>query len=996
VILGLIALTYMPINLYPRTQFPVLTISTILSDSSPEEIEALVTKPLEEAVADLPGLRKIQSLSQQGESEITIQFHYDQNISEKALEVRSRIRRIFPLLPKDARFPVITRYDPSGSPVMVLAITGKGSPEQTGLWVYHSLKPRLSRIDGVATVKVSGAPRPQIIVDCDVGLLNAQSLSIHDISEAIRCGHQALPAGYLNTDTGTCLSVVTAGKLIDREDVVQLPVKASGKGSVIKVGELAQVKEAIEGTKEIARYNRKNLISAAIYRSTDSDLRMLWRDVERLLDDIRKGPDPGIEIKIISNQAEELEVVLDRSKIVIGLTALITGIVLFAFLGNVRATLIVLSAIPFSLGLAILLMKAFGVTFDILSLGGLTLGLGILVDNAIVVSESISRRWGEKSTMKEAISAATNEVALPVCLSTITTVIVFVPVVLVSREVRLLFVGFAWTVAASLLASLIASLVLVPVLFQSLVPDAAKLKSERSLRAFSVIRQQYGAILNALDKHQVKLLVLVLLFLVLGLISVRGLSFRETLTTEVRNFQVFMVLAPGTSTETTAAAATSVEELLLQAPGVEGVYTEVQGNQGRFTVSVAPLRSWWGSNLITTEDIRSVLKDQSSTQFHVVPLGQRRDEAKLTLNIQGPSSERLMSIHDAARQSLLLVPGIKDVMIRQGNPSPVLEFPVSHEAAGFRGIQAKEIAHHLRAHLTGPVPAKLIGGERTTQIRVRALRSREEGLDAVGNSVVLNDRRDMVPFMELVQPTTRLAMTELHRENRRPVLKLTLLLDKEDPLQAAQHVRRALETLLAGSGCDYSFGDEIQDIMRTRKEMILAAGAAVALIYLVLVAATESLLQPLLIMTAVPMGVSGAVIALKLLGIAVSLPVYVGLLILCGLIVNVNVIMVYTMNRLVREGASPQRAAKEGAQKRIRAVLMTVLTTFFASLPMMLDRGPGSSLWSPFALTLATGFITGALFSLAITPGLYESLHRFTLYSMQIKNAAKSLRCLGR
>ena len=985
VMLGLFALFYMPINLYPQTQFPVLTISTAFSDSSPEEIETLITKPMEEAVADLPGLRKIQSLSHSGESEVTLQFHYGQNISEKALEVRSRIRRIFPLLPKDARFPVITRYDPSGAPVIVLAVTGKTSPEETGQWVYHTLKPKLSRIEGVATVKVSGAPRPQIMVDCDAGRLNALCLTIHDVTEAIRTGHNSLPAGFITT-TGKRLSVVTAGKLDSPGDVEKQPVRASSTGAPITVGQLAGVKLGSEQAGDIARYNGQSLITAAVYRSTDADLRGLWKDLKKLLDEIHQGSDSVPEIKVITNQAADLETVLQRSRIVIAMTALITAGVLFTFLGNLRSTVVVLSAIPFSLCVAVLLMKAFGVTFDLLSLGGLTLGLGILVDNAIVVVESISRRWNERPVLSDAIISGTDEVALPLFLSTLSTVIVFIPVVFISREVRMLFVGFTWTVAASLMASLVASLVLVPVLFHYLGKKGAGERSERAFFKFSVISQRYGRILNVLGNHPGLLVGFAGIFLVLGLLSARGLSFRETLTTEVRHFRVFMVLAPGTSKETTAAKAEAVEKHLMDLPGVEGVYTEAQGNQGRFTVSMAPGTALGSRNPITTEEIKALFKDQQGIQFHVVPLGHRGDEAKLSLNIQGPSAERLMSLQDAARQSLHLVSGVKDVMVRQGNPSPVLEFPVRHEAVGFRGVQAKDLAYHLRGHLTGPVAAKLIGGERVTQVRVRALRNREEGLDAVGQGAIPNDRREMVPFMELAQPSPRLALGELHRENRRPVLRMTLLLDKDDPLQVAEGVKKSLDKMLQGSGCDYSFGDEIQDIIRTRKEMITAAGTGLALIYLILIIATESLLQPLLIMTAVPMGVAGAAIALRLLGIPVSLPVYVGLMILCGLIVNVNVVMTYTINRLFRQGASAEEAAKEGAQIRLRAILMTVLTTFFASLPMLLDRGAGSSMWSPFALTLAAGVISGALFSLTMTPILYPKLERLKIKFGKMEN----------
>ncbi len=974
VILGAFALFYMPINLYPHTQFPVLTISTILSDSSPEEIETLITKPIEEAIADIAGLRKIQSLSHSGESEITLQFHYGKSISEKALEVRSRIRRLFPLLPKDARFPVITRYDPSDSPVAILAVMGKVSQEEAGEWVLHTLKPKLGRIDGVATVRVSGAPKKEITVDCDAGRLNALSLTIHDVMLAIKGGHETLPAGFL-TREGRHLSVLTAGKHQTPEDVELQPVHVSENGALLTVGQLAHVKLGIEEPAEITRYNGQLLITVEIYRSTDADLRQVWKEVGTLLDDIRTGDESAPIIQVVSNQAAELETVLRRMNIMIAMTATITACVLFIFLGNLRSTVVVLSAIPFSLFVTILLMKLLGVTFDLLSLGGLTLGLGILVDNAIVVVESISRRWTEGDGVTKGVVDGTEDVAFPLLLSTLTTVIVFIPVMTISREIRLLFSGFAWTVAASLIASLVASLVLVPVLFRYLGKTYNPL-SQLNFIDFPALSDRYGSLLILLQRRSGMVITAACAFLFLGIFFGKGLSFRETLTTEVRHFRVFMVLAPGTSKESTAVEAKKVENLLMELPGVKGVHTEAHGSQGRFTVSVKP-RKWFGRcDPVTTEQIKKVLKAFQGVQFHVVPVGQNGDETKISMNIQGPSGDRLVSLQDTIRQSLQQVAGVKDVMIRQGNPAPVLEFPVEHNTLGFRRVQATDMAYYLRGHLTGPIAAKIVGGEKVIQVRVRVLRNREEGLDAVLQGVVPNERREMVPFMELGHPSMRLAQGEFQRENRRPVLRMTLLLDADDPLKVAESVKKPLDNVLKGSGCDYSFGDEVQNILRTKREMIGAGITGLALIYLVLVIATESLALPLLIMTAVPLGVAGAIIALRLLGIAVSLPVYVGMMILCGLIVNVNVVMTYTINQLVRSGMLVAEAVTAGAKRRLRAIVMTVLTTFFASLPMLLDRGPGSSLWSPFALTLAVGIIAGALFSLAMTPILYLSIEK--------------------
>lgn len=974
-IFGMFAFAAMPINLYPRAEFPVLTITTVLSDSSAEEIEILITEQIEDTLADIVGVRKISSASREGQSEITVQFHYGQNISEKALEVRSRLRRLFPLLPKDARFPIITRYDPSSSPVMVLAVVPKVTLEAASQWVYSTLKQQLSRIDGVATVKIAGAPKPQITVDCDASRLHALSLTIGDVAAAIRKGHQSMSAGFLISQ-GKHLSIVTEGKLETPAEIAEQPVNVPDSRSVYKVGDLGRVEIATEPPRELAGYNGHSLISVAIYRSTDADLRGLCKSVRQKIDEINSNPDSPASLDVITSQADELETVLKRLTLMICLTAGITALVLFAFLRNLRATAVVLSAIPFSLLLTFLFMKLFGVTLDLLSLGGLAMGIGILVDNSIVVQESISRCVSEARDVESGLLTGVEEVAAPLILSTLSTVVVFVPVFFISSEIRLLFKSFAWTVIASLTAALIASVMLIPVLYGYI--GRLGREPSRVLSDYSRVYPAYSRALAGASKHKMLVFLLVLAFVATGVFFSRGLSFREALMSENNDFRVFMVGQPGISRERMATEIEKVEKLLLAIPGVKGVLSEARGNQARLTVTVERIRDSAREKL-GSQEVKNQLQEISTFQFHVLPVVQQRDEVKISVKLHGPSHESLASIQDELRGALSRIDGIKDVLIQRGNPSPIVNFDVDHETVGFRGITGAELAHALRGHLTGPIAARLTGGDKITEVRVRAYRQGAEGLGTLDTLGVRNWMQGVIPFPEVVQPSVRMIDDDLTRENRRPVLKTTILLSQGDILGVSDKIKNAVEKLAVPKGLDFGFGDEITEVTKTRREMLLAAITGLVLIYLVLVVATESLSQPFLIMTAVPLGAAAAAIGLKTLGISVSLPVYVGALILAGLIVNVNVVMVYTMNRIRERGQSADQASFAGAARRVRAISMTVIVTFASSLPMLLDNGAGSSLWSPFAWTIACGIMAAGLLSLILTPLLYSvtvSSHR--------------------
>ncbi len=438
-----------------------------------------------------------------------------------------------------------------------------------------------------------------------------------------------------------------------------------------------------------------------------------------------------------------------------------------------------------------------------------------------------------------------------------------------------------------------------------------------------------------------------------------------------------MVMAPGTALEQTAAEALGAEQELMKLPFVKGVHSEIRDNQATLTVSLKSYGEGGTRDAVSSDRLKEMLKNRKEAQFHVLPVGRHGEETKISLYLEGPDADRLRSIQDQVRETLSRFLGIKDVIVRHRNPIPIVELKLDRALLETSGVNVRELAYHVRQNFTGPVSARIMTGERLTSIRVRALRDPHHGMEPLRQTTVRSELNRMVPFTELTSPSVRLAEGELRRQDRRPVVAMTLLLHKEsDPLSIAREIRTAMDSIAMPSEYGFSFGDEIHDISRTRKEMFVALGMGLTLIYLILIVSTESLLQPLVIMTALPFGACGAVIALSLLHVPVSLPVYVGLMILCGLIVNVNVVMTYTINTMRSSGRTLDEAVSAGAQRRFRAILMTVLATIFATTPMLLDRGEGSSMWSPFALTLAVGIATSTLFSLVITPILYKTMER--------------------
>jgi HAE1 family hydrophobic/amphiphilic exporter-1 len=971
VILGAVALAQSPVNLLARTEHPVLTITTELADTGPQEIETLITRRMEETMADIPGLKKMSAISSAGESQVTLQFHHGQEISDAALEVRNRLRRLFPLLPSDTRFPVITRYDPSALPLLALAVSGGATPEETAMWVNRVLKPTLSRIDGVASVRVAGAPRPQILVECDTGRLRALSLTVNDVASAINAGHYSLPAGVIKSSDRQW-HVRVAGNLETADAVSAHPLGVSEHGALLTVGSLAKVSRTSEDSQEITRYNGKPLITLAVYRATDADLRTVRHSLKAGLAEVLEGSDGRFQAEEIFNQAEELETVFARLKYLLPLTAASVTLVIFLFIGNLGPTFVVMAAIPFSALTAVLFMNVIGVALDPMSLGGLTLGLGIFVDNAIVVVDSISRKWSEGLSRADGVWEGTVEVAPPLALSTLTAVAVFLPVTLVSSQARLFFVGFSWTVAISLVTSLVAAIVLIPALFRISVRPREDPRAQPAI--MSRLGPYYDSLLNYSQTRPGVILAVAGSFLAFGALLSTGLVFRHTALVDTQAYRIFMVLPPGTVKALTADKAVAVERDLTELPGARGVYTEITRNQAVFTLTMKKGNSSQYTAQELLNRIRSSSVGDKSAQFHVMPLGEVKRDTKISLNFHASSHHRLTELHERLRGLLMSVPGIQDVLVRQGNPVPIAEFRLDHSRTGFNGVRGTDVAHHIRAHFTGPVAAKIFEGERIVQVRVRALRHPVAGFESLTETVVPTERRGMVPIEELSRPGLNVEPNQLHRENRRPVLKMTALVGSDNPLGVADRIHAALEGKNLPVGVEYSFGEDVQEILSTRREMLLAGVFALCLIYLLLTLATESLLYPILIMMAIPFAGAGAVFALRAFSVPVSLPVCVGLMILAGLTINVNVVMTYTIRAIRDKGLRMDASIREAARRRLRPIVMTLMTTVGSSLPMILDRSAGSDMWFPFALTLASGAFAATLFALILTPTLYGLL----------------------
>lgn len=969
VLLGLASLIGTPINLFSRGQAPSLTIITSLPDTNPQEMETLVTRKIEDAIGDVSGRKRTHSISRSGESIVTLEFHHGTDVSEASQEIRGRLRRLWKTLPQDTRFPVINRGNPQDAPILVLAVTSDEGLSVAADWARNHLKPELSRINGVASVRIAGGPEREIIVECDPGKLMALNMTTHTVATAISKGFKETPGGALRVQ-GARVAIRTTTPERTTTGISSQPIMATPSGSVITVNDVAHVSEKDVDPEEITRHNGRPLVTAVVFKAANHDLRSVWKDFSHWFESHKNTTGP--RVSIVFNQAQELETALDRLLKILPLTLMGTAIVILVFLGSLSPTLTILAAAPFALMCALLILRLVGTSLDIMSIAGLILGFGVFVDHSIVVTESVSKRLENGSPPKEAIVEGVSEVALPLFLSTMATVVVFVPLVFVSREIKLLFLGFTWSITISLFASLLAALIPTPVLCQYVSPSSPD--SKFCIDRYFSIQSAYMKLWNLGMRHPVLLVIISGAFISMAISFGLHLKYKSGIASETFGFKILVVTPPGVSKEKTDIETRFIENRLLMLGEIDRIYSETNGNQSTINVyfgrNIKPARlAWMG------RQIESWFKERPGVQFHLVNLGTEGEERVISLNLTGPDLNSLMTIEGRIRKEILRIEGVRDVVVRQGNFSPVVEFPAYHAVLGHYGMTANELAHLLRGQLTGPVATKITGPNRTIQVRVRAKRELSEGLIPVERSIAHGSSGHPIPFMELSQPVGKLQPSELHRENGRPVIRLTLLIQDTDILT----IVRKLEELLGASlekGYDFGFGDEVRDVLRIRREMISAGLLGIGLIYLILVAATESFVKPVAILVAVPFAMAGAVIALYISGIAVTLPVYIGFIMLSGLVLNANIVMIHTINDFERAGFGPEEAIIAGARRRLRPILMTVFSAICGAIPMVLDRGEGSNMWGPFAITISAGMATSCVFALILTPLILLILKR--------------------
>ena len=1038
---GLVSLSRLQVNLLPELSFPTLTVRTDYPGAAPGEVETLVTKPIEEALGIVRNLRRVRSLSRAGRSDVTLEFQWGTSMDSAVLDVREKLDAID--LPDDARRPLVLRYDPGAEPVMRLGLTAgeaDGEPDEETLRVLRrvaeeQLRKGLEAEPGVAAVKINGGLEEEIQVLVDQQRLARLGLAVGDVAERIRQENVNLSGGRVEEGTFRYL-VRTLNQFGSVKEIGDTLLAVGGEHTV-RLRDVAEIRVGHRERESIIRIDGREAVELGIYKEGDANTVAVAKAVEKALERLKKRIPETFEVTLLYDQSRFIRQAIEnvtRSAVLGGLLAVL---VLYLFLRRARTTLIIGLAIPLSVVATFNLMYGAGLSLNVMSLGGIALAVGLLVDNAIVVLENIARRQEQGLELTEAVRRGAGEMASAVTASTLTTVAVFLPMVFVQGVAGQLFSDQALVVTFALLFSLLVALTVIPVFVargrlsvrQAAGGPAAGPPRSRFWRwiatlltflvltllrlvvwpvkgggwllgkalapavwlvqrLYTLLERLYGALLGWGLRHRAGVLLLALAVLsgTLSLLPRLGVELIPTLSQG--EFVAEVSLPPGSRLEETDRVLREAAAVLEGWPGVDHVHG-VAGSAGGMADEgerggrhhgslFVSLEKGAGARLeeAAMERLRQRLAHMAGVEYRIGRPTLFTLEIPLEVEIAGYDLARLREVNHRLVERLEADPRFTDVESTLGQGVPELRIRFQRDRVAALGLEARQLADRVVDEIKGDRASRYRLPDRDIDILVRAREEDRADVTRIGRLIVNPESEHPLPLSAVAEMESRMGAAEIRRLDQRRVVLVRASPVGIDLGSAAAAVEAWLARQPLPPGVGVTVGGQKQEMDEAFASMQFALWLAVFMVYLVMASQFESFTQPLVILFTIPLAAIGAVLGLWLTGQVVNVVVFIGLIVLAGIVVNNGIVLIDLINRLREEGMERMEAIRRGTAARLRPIVMTTLTTALGLLPMAVAGGEGSELRVPLAVTVIGGLLASTLLTLLVIPVTYSLLDR--------------------
>ena len=969
-LLGTVAVMKMPVDLLPSVEYPRLTIETTYPSSSPYEVERLVTDPLENAVAGVRGLRSYTSRSYGDKSRITLEFDWGARMDFTRLEVREKLDVAGWSLPDEAGRPTIVDYDPSRRPFMEILMTmDSGDWTEVTDFARRIVTTRIDQAEGVAGCEIQGEAEPAVFVRLREGVVEELNLNPKFISQALQGANVSMSGGLVR-DGQREYFLSLEGEFSNLEDVKNTVIGIRGTTPLL-LRDVAEVSLGEKPVTEWASFNGQRCLIIRVRKMAESNTVEVAGEVEQLVDELG-GEYEALQLDIIQNDAEFIKDSIGEVITALILGGLLAFGVLFFFLRDWRSPLILGLSLPLSIAIALFFLFLSGVTLNIMSLGGLALGTGLLVDNAVVVLEAIYRRRENGEEAFSGANSGTSEVGKAITASTLTTLIVFFPVVYMEGITSQLFRDQALAVGFALIASLLVAVTVIP----ALTARIRKIKAGTDVT--TRMKEWYAGIMEKALRHSPTVVIGVIAAFIIALLAGLGLPMQLLPSTPVDQLDISYSAPRGTSmqqmvelsAEVTGLAASSGADWVSgrsgvrSEEGVDAVLTASYASPADASAAIMVLRNAWDSMFsfpITVEKRETLLGEilGGGSSFTVYLEGENIDADLVAA--EGLSD--LMSNYEGVEST--------DIQYLQGKPEVVLD--LDQELLNLYGLTAGDIADFVESLSRGITATTYYRQDERVDVVLLAGRGEGISIDSL-LARSISTSSGLLPLnriAELVRQQTP-GFIEHNQGNRAVGVKV--LGSGSNLARVYGEVAQAADSLLSGVPVQLRQGDEIEEMHRTTSSLVLAALLAIGLVYVLLAAQFESFREPFVIMFTVPLGIIGVVIALGLFGQSWNALSGIGLVVLSGIVVNDGILLVDRIGQLRRQGYPKNSAIIQAGRDRFRPVLMTTVTTVLGLLPMAIGFGSGASLRQPLAIAVIGGISVATALTLVVVPVLYRLL----------------------
>ncbi len=992
-VLGYQSYRQMPVELFPRIDIPFVTVVTTYAGAGPREIETLISKPLEESVSSLNGVKNVQSSSQEGLSIVSVEFNVGTDLDSAANEIRSRLEAVRGRLPREAEAPVLIKASLSSIPVLVLGVSGSRPAFEIRQIAQDRIKDRLGKVTGVAAVDVVGGLQREIQVEVDKTRLQAYGLSITQVVQALNAENLNLPSGGIREGRQE-YAVRTVGEFKSLDDLLTVRLATPG-GTPVLLRDVAHVSAGFAERTQLSRLNRQESVGIVIQKQADANTVQVVDGVKREVSQLRTAVPADITTRVAYDQSTFLNDSLADVRLSLALGALLAVLVVFLFLHDLRSTAIVALAIPTSMIAAFTPMRFAGFSLNMMSLLALALSTGILVDDSIVVLENIHRHLAIGELPRDAALNGRSEIGLAALAITFTDVVVFVPIAFMGGIVGQFFRQFGLTVATVTLFSLMVSFTLTPMLASRWFGRRQRneeVKQGVGTRIFG----RFDAFYDQLDHRYRRLLAWALdhrwaivalgvaaLLVVLPVAGLLGFEFLPSV--DEGQFQVTIETPAGTNLATTNRAVAQVEDILASQPEVESLFTTVGSTAGAVSFGASQQGPNTANISVTLVDktkrsrsdqqvmtaLRQAAVSVPGAKVRPVTASFAGPGAPVQIGLLGDDFDTLNRLAGQIAARVKQTPGALDVDTSWRVGRPELQVQVDRLRATSLGLSTGMVAATLRTAIQGSTDTKFRTGGQEYDIRVRLPEAERQAPEDVANILIAAPNGRPVYLKDVAVVTVTTGPTLISRRDRQRMVIVSANLAPGYYFGNVQReiIKRIADVPLAGVSLRWS--GQAEQLSESSGQLGQALVLSVLLVYILMAALFEGFLSPFIIMFSLPMALVGAILGLLVAGKSLSIIAMIGIIMLVGLVTKNAILLVDYTNTLRARGHSRRDAIVEAGPTRLRPILMTTLAMIAGMTPTALGLGPGAEFRSPMAVAVIGGLIWSTLLTLVVIPVVY-------------------------